>query len=184
MRADRPAERGGTGSSPRSTDATTPMDHRNLRLRDWRADDRNLGLALFDSNTPRFFAASERQDFIDFIDDLPGPYFVLEDADGRALGCGGYATARNDASKGVLCWGMVHGDLHREGLGSILLAQRLARIAADPSSRFVSIETSQHSCGFFARRGFVETRRTIDGFAAGMDLVEMTLALARPAPAL
>lgn len=164
-------------------DATAPMDHRKLRLRDWRADDRDTGLALFDSNTPRFFAASERQDFIDFIDDLPGPYFVLEDADGRALGCGGYAIARNDASEAVLCWGMVRGDLHRGGLGSILLARRLARIAADPACRCVSIETSQHSCGFFARHGFVEIQRTVDGFAPGMDLVEMTLALARPASA-
>lgn len=183
MRADRLFAPAGTGSSPRSMDASTPMDHRNLHLRDWRADDRDIGLALFDSNTPRFFAESERQDFIDFIDDLPGPYFVLEDADGRALGCGGYATALSDASKTALCWGMVHSDLHRSGLGSILLAQRLARIVADRASRFVSIETSQHSCGFFARHGFVETRRTIDGFAPGMDLVEMTIVLA-PAPAL
>lgn len=146
-------------------------------LRPWRPGDRDLGLALFDSNVPRFFAPQERQDFTDFIDALPGPYFVLEDAAGQAVGCGGYAAAEGDASVAVLCWGMVRGDRHRAGLGTVLLTGRLDRIAADPAYSSVAIETTQHSRGFFARHGFVQTRQVPDGFAPGMDLVEMTLDL-------
>jgi hypothetical protein len=148
-----------------------------VRIRPWRPEDRALGLALFDSNVPRFFAVQERQDFIDFIDDLPGPYFVLEDTAGAALGCGGYAAADGDPSVAVLCWGMVRGDRHRGGLGTHLLTARLDRIAADPAYRSVAIETSQHSCGFFARHGFVQTRLVPDGFVPGIDLVEMSLDL-------
>ncbi|WP_225770697.1 GNAT family N-acetyltransferase [Inquilinus sp. Marseille-Q2685] len=153
------------------------MTDDGVRIRPWRPEDRALGLALFDSNVPRFFAAQERQDFIDFLDALSGPYFVLQDAAGGAVGCGGYEAAEGDPSVAVLCWGMVRGDRHRTGLGTALLTERLARIAADPAFRSVAIETTQHSCGFFARHGFVQTRQVPDGFAPGMDLVEMTLDL-------
>lgn len=154
-----------------------PLQTLPVTLRPWRLEDRAAGLALFDSNVPRFFAAKERQDFIDFIDDLRGPYFVLEDAAGEAMGCGGFQGADRDPSVVVLCWGMVRGDRHRAGLGARLLTERLDRIAADPVHRLVTIETSQHSRGFFARHGFVETKHVPDGFAPGMDLVEMALDL-------
>ncbi len=154
-----------------------PAPIADIRLRPWEPRDRALGLALFDSNTPRYFAEVEKADFLGFVDDLPGPYFVLESADGEALGCGGYAGGERDPTIAALCWGMVRGDLHRRGLGDRLLTERLARIAADPVFRSVEIETTQHSCGFFARYGFVETARTPDGFAPGMDRVDMTLSL-------
>lgn len=147
-------------------------------LRPWRPEDLAAGLDLFDSNTPRFFAPDERRDFIAFVEDLPGPYFMLEDAAGQPLGCGGFGRAEGDASVAVLCWGMVRQDRHKRGLGTLLLTERLQRIAADPSYRKVAIDTSQHSCGFFARFGFVEIRRVPDGFAPGMDIVDMELDLA------
>lgn len=147
-----------------------------VRLRPWRPEDRALGLALFDSNAPRAFAEVEKADFLAFLDDLPGPYFVLESADGEALGCGGYA-GEDKASVAALCWGMVRGDLHGRRLGERLLIERLTRIAADPVFETVDIETSQHSCGFFARYGFVETACQPDGFAPGIDRVDMTLRL-------
>lgn len=148
-----------------------------VRLRPWTAQDRELGLALFDSNTPRYFAEIEKADFLGFVDDLPGPYFVLETVDGEALGCGGYAGEERDPSIASLCWGMVRNDLHGQRLGERLLTERLARIAAEPVFKRAIIETTQHSCGFFAHYGFVETARVPDGFAPGMDRVDMTLDL-------
>ena len=154
-----------------------PFSPSEVRLRPWRAEDRDLGAALFDSNTPRHFAAIEKADFLAFVDTLPGPYFVLESLDGAALGCGGYAGQPRDRSVAALCWGMVRGELHGRRLGERLLTERLARIAADPAFATVDIETTQHSQGFFARYGFVETAHTPDGFAPGMDRVDMTLRL-------
>jgi ribosomal protein S18 acetylase RimI-like enzyme len=148
-----------------------------VRLRPWRAEDRDLGQALFDSNTPGHFAAIEKADFLAFVDALPGPYFVLESLDGEALGCGGYAGHPKDPSVAALCWGMVRADLHGRRLGERLLTERLARIAADPAFETVDIETTQHSRGFFARYGFVQTALAPDGFAPGMDRVDMTLRL-------
>ena len=148
-----------------------------VRLRPWRAEDRDLGEALFDSNTPNYFAAIEKPDFLGFVDDLPGPYFVLESLAGEALGCGGYARQPKAPSVAALCWGMVRGDLHGRGLGQRLLTERLTRIAADPAFKTVDIQTTQHSQGFFARYGFVQTAHVPDGFAPGMDRVDMTLRL-------
>lgn len=154
-----------------------PFSPAEARLRPWRPEDRAVGEALFDSNTPRYFAAREKADFLAFVDDPPGPYFVLESPAGHAVGCGGYARQPAAPSIAALCWGMVRGDLHGRGLGRRLLVERLDLIAAEIALEAVDIETTQHSRGFFARHGFVEIARTPDGFAPGMDRVDMRLRL-------
>ncbi|HWW12495.1 MAG TPA: hypothetical protein VN018_08255, partial [Brevundimonas sp.] len=64
----------------------------------WRMDvarpyaptDREACLALFDSNTPRFFDPSERPGFERFLDEMCWPYQVIERG-GRIVACGGHA---------------------------------------------------------------------------------------------
>lgn len=149
-----------------------------LHFRAWREDDRDDGLLLFDSNVPQYFAAQERADFIEFIDDLPGPYFVALDAGGAAVGCGGYAAHDKKPGTAALCWGMIHRAHHGRGWGDALLRHRLDLIAREPVFRTVEIETSQFSRGFFERYGFVRGRTVADGFAPGIDLIEMALNVA------
>ncbi|CAH8703784.1 GNAT family N-acetyltransferase [Paenibacillus melissococcoides] len=72
---------------------------------------------------------------------------------------------------------MVRRDLHRCGFGRKLLAERLRRIAAEPQYSMVTIETSQYSRPFFERFRFTAERVVPDGFAPGLDLVEMELDL-------
>lgn len=148
-----------------------------VNFRPWRAADRDIGLALFDSNVPKYFAKQERQDFLDHIDELPGPYFLVMDADGKPVGCGGYAQEQDRPGSVALCWGMIRRDRQGQGLGDALLRFRLDEIATDPVFREVRIETSQFSRGFFERYGFVETKLVMDGFAPGIDLIAMTLDL-------
>lgn len=148
-----------------------------VSFRPWRPADRGIGLALFDSNVPTYFAERERGDFLAHINTLPGPYFVLADADGAPVGCGGYAREKDRPGSAALCWGMVRRDRHGQGLGDALLRFRLDEIAVDASFREVRIETSQFSRGFFERYGFMETKVVADGFAPGIDLIAMTLDL-------
>lgn len=148
-----------------------------VHFRSWRSEDRGLGLALFASNVPEYFAEQERKDFIEFIDELPGPYFLMIDANGTPVGCGGYAQEDDHPGIAVLCWGMVRRDRHGQRLGDALLRYRLAMLAANPLFREVRIETSQFSRGFFQRYGFEQTRQVADGFAPGIDLIAMTLDL-------
>lgn len=146
-------------------------------VRPYQPADRDACLDLFDSNVPGFFAANERSDFIAFLDDLPGPYFILEDAAGMIVGCGGYAAMNENGTAAALCWGMVRGDRHKEKLGSRLMEARLEQITADSRFKTVEIETTPFSRGFFERYGFREQYVKPDGFAPGFDLVKMTLFL-------
>ncbi len=64
-------------------------------------------LAIFNSNTPPFFAPHEREEFAQFLDTLSGPYFVVEH-NGQVIGCGGFFLIPNTPAV-VLTWGMVAG---------------------------------------------------------------------------
>lgn len=158
-------------------DASNACGRTNVRP--YWDEDRIACEALFGSNVPDYFASVERKDFDAYLDDLKGPYFVMEDETGAIVACGGYAADEEDPAAAVLCWGMVHRDLHGSGIGRQLLAERLRRIAADPQYSFVRIETTQYSRGFFERFGFTAERVVPDGFAPGFDLVEMELDLSK-----
>lgn len=142
-------------------------------VRAWRPDDRPQCLALFDGNVPDYFAPKECADFIAFLDDLRGPYLVIEDAAGNVVACGGFQTDDRDESVVVLCWGMVDRRRHRAGLGRRLLQVRLDLITASGLFTTVTIETTPFSRGFFERAGFVCTQVVSDGFAPGYDRVDM-----------
>lgn len=145
-------------------------------LRPYRPGDRAACLAVFDTNTPRFFAPAEREDFRGFLEAGPDDYFVLEDSpeDGpEVVGCGGVFVR---GGEGGLCWGMVARDRHRQGLGSVLLRKRLALLAEHrPEVEAVVLDTTQHSRGFFARFGFEVVKVTPDGYAPGLDRYDMRL---------
>jgi predicted GNAT family N-acyltransferase len=127
-------------------------------------------LEIFDSNTPPFFDPSERPDFVNFLERLPCPFFVLEQ-DGQVVACGGYGTQENGDI--VLAWGMVRRDLHKNGLGSLLLVKRIKRILEeDPQTRIV-IDTSQHSCAFFERHGFKVTGQQDNYYGPNLHRIDM-----------
>jgi ribosomal protein S18 acetylase RimI-like enzyme len=148
-----------------------------MLIRDYRPEDRNTCLEIFDSNQPQYFAAWERQEFAEFLDREMSPYLVLED-NGKVIACGGYALGKS-AGEGVLCWGMVRGDGHRNGLGRMLLEARLKRLFADPAIQVVVINTSQLSAGFYEKFGFEVSSKIPDGFAPGIDKWEMRLTRGR-----
>ena len=145
--------------------------------RSYRLEDQAGCLALFDSNTPRFFDASERDSFVGFLQDqaLRWPYQVIE-LDGRIVGCGGHAVEADGVSV-ALCWGMVDNDLHGQGLGRVLTEARIAAARATPGIARVILNTSQHTQGFYARFGFEAEKVTPDGYAPGIDRWDMVLKL-------
>lgn len=141
-----------------------------LRIEEYRPSDRSDCLAVFDSNVPRFFGGHERDELASFLDGPSGVYLVVR-RESSTVACGGVARVGEDA---VLCWGMVHADHHRQGLGRALRDHRLA-ITRRWGVRRVRIETSQRTEAFFAPAGFVVTERERDGFGAGLDRVTMVL---------
>jgi GNAT superfamily N-acetyltransferase len=145
-----------------------------MRVREYTAADRDACLAVFDTNVPAYFITEEREAFAAFLDDLPGPYLVIEDESGTIVGCGGYAIVP-ETRTADMCWGMVAHDRHGTGLGRLLLDARLDAVRADPRAEAVALNTSQHTRGFYERRGFVTERVTPDGFAPGLDRCDMRL---------
>jgi ribosomal protein S18 acetylase RimI-like enzyme len=146
-----------------------------MDIRPLTPDDIPACLAVFDGNTPRFFAPHERAEFAEFLVEPHGVYLVGVRG-GRVLACGGYAVLPH-APAAVLTWGMVARDEHRRGLGWKLLQHRIAALRQHPGLEAIVLETSQHSAPFFARAGFATTAVTPDGFGPGLDKHNMRLEL-------
>jgi ribosomal protein S18 acetylase RimI-like enzyme len=145
-------------------------------IRGYIPADRAACLRLFDGNVPRFFTVAERPDFIRFLERRPAAdesYLVVE-RDGRVVACGGYAIAADGCTAG-LCWGMVARDLHGQGLGRSLTEARLRAARAVPGVTQVTLDTSQHSQGFYAGLGFAVRAVRRDGYGPGLDRWDMLL---------
>lgn len=143
-------------------------------FRDYAPSDREACLAIFDANTPDWFAPHEREQFATFLDNGPETYFVLVDGEGAVAGSGGIEieAARKTA---WLTWGMVDPARHRQGLGRLQLEHRLEILRANSQVNRVCIDTSHKTAPFFERYGFVAQRIIPDGYAQGLDRHEMTL---------
>lgn len=143
-----------------------------MEIRSYAAADAEGCLAVFESNRPRYFAENERERFAEFLASGPSTYYVMEH-EGQVLGCGGWAA---EAEPGLvsLTWGMVRADLHRKGLGRLLLFYRLKEIGKQAGVERVRMETTQHVAGFFERAGgFRVVQTEPDGYGAGLDRVTM-----------
>jgi len=146
-----------------------------MDVRPYLPADRDACLAVFDSNAPDFFKSHERRDFEGFLDRGAVPYFVMEH-DGAIIGCGGYFVTEQKAVA-RLVWGMVRRDWRRQGLGRFLLLFRLRQITKAGGVEMVHLDTSPDSASFFQSQGFKLARVAKDGYAPGLDRVEMTMKL-------
>ncbi|PWH11941.1 MAG: N-acetyltransferase [Anaerolineae bacterium] len=150
------------------------MANKPLTLRPYTPADQPACLAIFESNTPKYFHPTERLDFEQFLEKLPCPFFVVEMQE-QIVGCGGYGTKPEGII--VLVWGMVHRNLHRQGIGTFLLQERIKIILQKTLATRVIVHTSQHSQDFFIRFGFRQTDFKPNYYAPGLHCVEMELAL-------
>ena len=123
-----------------------------MDLRPYSLIDRDPCLAVFDSNTPRFFDPSARAEFEEFLEQRNCSYFVMEH-EGAIVGCGGFAIEQEKALA-RLVWGMVRSDSHRLGLGRYLLLFRLREITKAGGIRTVHLDAPQHSAPFYEKQGF------------------------------
>lgn len=146
-----------------------------LQYRPYRPSDRAACIGLFRSNIPQYFHEEEQDEFEEFLDSGDVEYFVIEEQ-GEIVGCGGYGI-RTGSDTADLCWGMVDARHHGRRLGEFLLLARLHEILAKADVRGVRLATSQHTDPFYERYGFAVRSRRPDGFAPGLDEVEMWMEL-------
>jgi len=143
-----------------------------MEIRPYQVSDRDACLRLFDSNGPGYFAPDERDGLAKFLASPPGSYYVMEN-DGELLGCGGFTPGEEPGSV-TLTWGMVRGDLHRQGLGRFLLFYRLKAIGQLAGVSLVRLKTTPGVAGFFEKAGgFRIDGIEPNGFGPGLDKVSM-----------
>jgi len=167
---------GGLSRAPCSAHTGSMND---VMSRPYLPGDLSACLAIFDSNVPTFFAPAERDEFRAFLGGIDAgdrPYLVLTRA-GVVIACGGLVVGA-DRHRAGLAWGMVDRAFHGRGLGTCLTQARLELARAIPDLAELTLATSQHTRGFYEGFGFVATKVTPDGFAAGLDRWDMTLRLA------
>lgn len=143
-----------------------------LVVRTFTRADFDACLRVFESNLPKYFAESERAEFVDFLGAHECEYLVVE-VNGAVRACGG-----SDVQDGIgrLCWGMVEKSHHRSALGSALLAYRLNSLfLGAPKLQQIQLDTSQHSAAFFERFGFKVQGSVPNGFGEGLDCLAMAL---------
>ena len=144
-------------------------------FRPYTPADKDLCLAIFDSNIPTYFAETERTGYEAFLDAPTGPYFILEQGS-NAVGCAGYGKKVTDPDDyAIFSYGMVAREFHKQGYGTHLAQLRLDAMHQDPAVKAAKLNTSQLTAPFYARFGFKTVNIIKDGFADGLDDVEMHL---------
>lgn len=140
-------------------------------IRSYQSGDEDICIKIFNSNCPKFVGENERPLFIEWLERKSYPYYVVERKN-TVLACGGYAVENGIAD---LTWGLVHRDYHRQGIGSRLTRFRIDKIYEQYRNINIRIETSQHTELFYQKFGFIRMNYEKNGFAQGIDRIEMQL---------
>jgi GNAT superfamily N-acetyltransferase len=150
---------------------TTVFCKRLRSLRPYTDADETACLALFDLNTPAFFAPNERDDYAAFLRPQPAQYRVC--VEGAQL-LGAFGVFRRDAEQGGLHWILIDPRRQGEGLGSWMMSD-VMRQCRELRLKCLHIAASQKSAPFFARFGARRVRETPDGWGPGMHRIDMEL---------
>lgn len=144
-----------------------------MTFRPFQPADTAACLALFDANCPASFAPNERDEYVVFLSNLPGPYevCVIDDA---VVGAAGLAPDGPGAL--AIRWIVIAREHQGRGLGRAVM-QQLMDLAATRGIARVDIATSQHSAPFFAKFGAVRLSVIEDGWGPGMHRIDMVLRL-------
>lgn len=142
-------------------------------IRPYTPEDKPQLIALLQLNVPQYFAASEVNDFIEYLDKYLEDYYVIE-LDGQVVGSGGinYFPEERQAR---ISWDIVHPDWQGKGLGRQLMRFRINRIKENHDIDVIIVRTTQLVHSFYAKMGFELERVEPDFWAPGFDLYQMRM---------
>ncbi|MCB0110881.1 MAG: GNAT family N-acetyltransferase, partial [Caldilineaceae bacterium] len=140
-----------------------------MQIREYQPDDRDACMLIMQSNIPDYFHQGDLADFAQFLENIPGTFFVVEHPTAGLIACGGIALGQASAAEAVLCYGMVTGTHLQQGIGQELLRKRLEFfLPRAPQVERIVVNTTQKTEGFFRKFGFAVVEREVDGFGAGL----------------
>jgi GNAT superfamily N-acetyltransferase len=144
-----------------------------MNARSYTPDDREICLQLFRTNVPNYFGAHEEADYVEFLDDLFGEYFVFEEEQ-QTVACGGIYVDEEERWVGII-WTIVDGRQLRKGIGRRMFDFLIGRIKGPQRAYPVYLDTSQHSLPFWEKMGFRVYEQEPDGYGPGLDRYDMRL---------
>lgn len=80
-----------------------------------------------------------------------------------------------DGMEAGLSWGMVDVNQHKAGIGKMLTEYRIDLLKEFYPGKIYKVDTSQHTAGFYLKRGFETIEVIADGFAKGIDKYVMKM---------
>lgn len=151
----------------------------------YRPEHRKACIALFIGNCPPYFDPAELNYFITWLNAIDknkvaysnardNCFFVIENAAGAVVACGGYYTFKEQNSINM-AWGMVDRKCHRMGYGKALTQFRINHALERDPQTGICLGTSQHTFQFYEKMGFVVQDIKPNGFGPGIDQYDMVL---------
>jgi ribosomal-protein-alanine N-acetyltransferase len=132
----------------------------------------------FISNVPDYFTEPEITQYENWLnllqEEKDHSHYYVAVSGNTLVGCGGFGyEAKNNSV--TFAWGFVHRNFHKQGFGKLLLTYRLNKIRELYPGASIVLDTTQHSCPFFERFGFVTVKVTENGYSTGMHRYDMVL---------
>ena len=127
-------------------------------------------IALFEDNTPVYFAPEEKEIFDNFLGRQYPPYhfYLVESDNNLIIACGGIKEELGNGSA-MLRWDIVKSEQQKRGIGSFLTRYRIARICKNPKINVINLGTTQKTFSFYEKMGFQVKSIKKDGIATGFD---------------
>ncbi len=141
----------------------------NLKIRKYSAQYKKECLDIFDSNSDVFFTLSEREAFSTFLDESSCHYLVFL-IENKIIACSGYHISEEGI--GTLCWGMVERRQHNNGIGLQMTRYRIDAMKKRGAVK-ITMNTSQHTVGFYKKLGFVVISVTKNGYGENLDKIDL-----------
>lgn len=117
-------------------------------LRPWKPGDSSACMEIYRLNAPDRFPTEVEKDFEERLTKDDRSLMVVE-LHGRVIACGGHAQTKDEA---WLCYGLIHPDYQKQGVGRLLLLSRLARFGVPPGI-CVRICAVEASIGYYQQFG-------------------------------
>lgn len=142
-------------------------------IRAYTTKDKPELVAILNLLIPAYFARSEEQDFVDYLEEEVEDYFVVEDH-GRIIGSGGI-NYFPDNDEARISWDLIHPDFQGKGIGREVMEFRIRHIRNNSSAKWIVVRTTQLVYPFYQKLGFDLEKTEPDFWAPGFDLVQMKL---------
>jgi len=140
-----------------------------LHFRPFEPTDRAFCLALFDDNTPEFFAAGERGVLERFLDRAGPNFFVASFKGDDVAACG---LGDEGQGRGRIQWFMVTPNAQGQGIGRGVM-EEMRRVATERGVTLIDISASHLSEPFYRRYGAETVSRQDHGWGPDMHRVDM-----------